>query len=106
MKRIDLEEMDLDALWALHLEVARFLSAKIQAERELLEERLAQLRSQMNSRKERRYYPPAAPKYRNPDKPSETWAGRGKQPTWLQAKLRSGRQIEDFAIHRSQKRYA
>lgn len=24
-----------------------------------------------------------APKYRNPGNPSETWTGRGKQPTWL-----------------------
>lgn len=24
-----------------------------------------------------------AAKYRNPSNPSETWAGRGKQPTWL-----------------------
>lgn len=26
---------------------------------------------------------PGAPKYRNPDDPTQTWAGRGKRPGWL-----------------------
>ena len=26
---------------------------------------------------------PAAPKYRNPNKSSQTWTGRGKAPVWL-----------------------
>ena len=39
-----------------------------------------------------------APKYRNPAKPSETWAGRGKPPRWMAAELKKGRKIEDFAI--------
>ena len=46
----------------------------------------------------RRPYPPVSPKYRNPDQPSETWSGRGKQPRWLVAQLRLGKRIEDFSI--------
>jgi DNA-binding protein H-NS len=39
-----------------------------------------------------------APKYRNPENPSETWAGRGLQPRWLAAALKSGKKLEDFSI--------
>ena len=39
-----------------------------------------------------------APKYRNPANPSETWAGRGKQPRWLAAQTAAGRKLEDFLI--------
>jgi DNA-binding protein H-NS len=39
-----------------------------------------------------------APKYRNPDNPSETWTGRGRQPRWLAAKLSKGGKIADFTI--------
>lgn len=46
----------------------------------------------------RRPYPTVFPKYRNPEQPSETWAGRGKTPRWLTAQLESGRRIDDFKI--------
>ena len=39
-----------------------------------------------------------APKYRNPAKPTETWAGRGKPPRWLAAELKKGKKLTDFAI--------
>ena len=39
-----------------------------------------------------------APKYRNPAKPAETWAARGKQPGWLAAEIAKGRKLEEFAI--------
>jgi DNA-binding protein H-NS len=39
-----------------------------------------------------------APKYRNPAKPTETWAGRGKPPRWMAAELKKGKKISDFAI--------
>ena len=38
------------------------------------------------------------PKYRNPSKPSETWAGRGRQPRWLAHELSKGKNIESFLI--------
>jgi DNA-binding protein H-NS len=46
----------------------------------------------------RRPYPAVVPKYRNPEQPSETWAGRGKTPRWLTAQLNSGKRIDDFRI--------
>ncbi|TZF91264.1 H-NS family nucleoid-associated regulatory protein [Cognatilysobacter lacus] len=39
-----------------------------------------------------------APKYRNPENASETWAGRGKQPRWLQAHTDKGRALDEFLI--------
>jgi DNA-binding protein H-NS len=39
-----------------------------------------------------------APKYRNPDNPAETWAGRGQQPKWLASRISQGRTLEDFLI--------
>ena len=39
-----------------------------------------------------------APKYRNPENPSETWAGRGLAPRWLTAAIKGGKKREDFLI--------
>jgi hypothetical protein len=39
-----------------------------------------------------------APKYRNPENPAETCAGRGLKPRWLTAAIKGGKDIEDFAV--------
>jgi DNA-binding protein H-NS len=39
-----------------------------------------------------------AVKYRNPNNPEETWAGRGRQPKWLVAALKKGANVDDFAV--------
>jgi DNA-binding protein H-NS len=39
-----------------------------------------------------------AAKYRNPEDPSQTWSGRGRQPKWFKDGLASGRPASDFAI--------
>jgi H-NS histone family len=39
-----------------------------------------------------------APKYRNPENPAETWAGRGLRPWWLVAAIKGGKKLEDFTI--------
>jgi DNA-binding protein H-NS len=41
------------------------------------------------------------PKYRNPADPTQTWAGRGMQPKWVAAALRSGSSLEDLMVNRS-----
>jgi|SRR4051812_14606967 DNA-binding protein H-NS len=38
------------------------------------------------------------PKYRNPDKKSETWTGRGRMPLWMTAQVKKGKKPADFAI--------
>ena len=41
---------------------------------------------------------PSKPKYRDPAKPENTWAGKGKQPGWLKEKLESGASLDDFLV--------
>lgn len=42
--------------------------------------------------------PKAAPKYRNPENPEETWSGRGRKPQWIHAALTKGLDISDLEI--------
>ncbi|HIQ40876.1 MAG TPA: H-NS histone family protein [Sulfurivirga caldicuralii] len=41
---------------------------------------------------------PVPPKYRNPNNPSETWTGRGRQPKWVTALLSQGYTLEQLKI--------
>ncbi len=107
-KKLELESMSLDDLWSLHEKISAILTARIKAEKQELEKRLAVLdrgvgavvrpgEAQLNVAKRRRKYPRVLPKYRNPQT-SETWSGRGKLPRWLVAAKKSGRKIEEFRI--------
>jgi len=104
MKPHDLKSMSVEELWSLHELVSAALAGKIQAETAKLDRRLRQLGLSAVSHNgkrmghARRPYPLVYPKYRNPAEPSQTWAGRGKQPRWLTAQLRSGKQLNDFRI--------
>ena len=113
-KKSDLNGMSVDEMWRLHEEIGRVLSVRLTSERRELEKRLAQLRREkevrrplqgetlsadVKPRSARRKYPRVFPKYRNPNKPSETWSGRGKQPRWLAAALNAGHRIEEFLIN-------
>jgi DNA-binding protein H-NS len=102
----DLDGMSIEELWALHVELGNVLAHKIATEKRQLERRLGMLqatsRSSQSPGRERRPYPQVFPKYRNPLKPSETWAGRGKLPRWLKAELQSGKKIDDFRIHNAE----
>jgi len=103
VKQARLKLMSSDELWILRQEVSASLAAKLTAEKALVEKRLTQLKQvgvepKVGAPERRRLYPPVLPKFRNPDEPSETWAGRGKQPRWLRKQLGSGRLIDDFRI--------
>ena len=103
MNQNDLKSMSTDELWALHEEIASKLAATLLEEKRVLEVRLKQLEGGIEAERAssptgRRPYPTVVPKFRNPDRPSETWAGRGKTPRWLAAKLKSGNRIDDFRI--------
>ena len=92
MKPYDLKLMSVDELCSLNELVVSILACKMSAEKARLDERLHQLSHA------RRPYPKVFPRFRNPAKPSETWAGRGKKPGWLTAQLKSGKRIDDFRI--------
>jgi DNA-binding protein H-NS len=99
---LDLESMSVDQLWSLYDTIASILARKIAIEKERLEQCVRKLGlSGTDTTKpsaKRRRYPKVRPKYRNPDRPSETWAGRGKRPRWLNSQLQSGNKLEDFQI--------
>jgi DNA-binding protein H-NS len=99
VKNNDLAMMSADELWSLHEEVGTILSAKLDAEKQELERRLARLKGRTEHKlKARRPYPKVRQKYSNPDSPSETWSGRGKQPRWVRAQLVSGKKVDDLLI--------
>jgi DNA-binding protein H-NS len=116
--KFKISTLSMDELWALHEEVGNLLSEKIANEKRQLEERLAKLNggiiAKMNRpdpqapgrRKVRRKYPPVLPKFQNPSDPSETWAGRGKQPRWLVSQLKAGKKVNDFLINRAKRKRA
>lgn len=98
MKIDALKEMPVNDLWALHERTIAILSSKISEQKARLDERLKDLTAGPSIERSRRYYPPVLPKFRNPVRPSETWAGRGKLPRWLSLELESGRQLDEFKI--------
>jgi DNA-binding protein H-NS len=101
VKNNDLAMMTTAALWSLREELDAILATKLDAEKQELERRLARLNGRVEQKqKARRPYPKVPPKYRNPERPSETWSGRGKQPRWVGAHLRSGMKVDDLLIVR------
>jgi DNA-binding protein H-NS len=112
--KLDLKSLSIEELWVLHEEIATTLSDKIMIEKRGLEERLARLKGGPVEKAtttrvpapERRKYPPVPAKFQNPSNPSETWAGRGKQPRWLVSQIKAGKKINDFLINRSKRQSA
>jgi len=108
MKRCDFKSMSTDQLWTLHEKITAILVAKITAEKAQLDQRLCELNQGVRSKTDgahtdraRRPYPKVFPKFQNPARPFETWAGRGKKPRWLTAQLNSGNRMDDFRIHQA-----
>jgi DNA-binding protein H-NS len=105
----NLKSMSVDKLTKLREQVNAILGAKVAEERRTLEERLGELgRLTAVGSGSRRNGTGArgavAPKYRNPDNPAETWAGRGLKPRWLAAALQAGNKLEDFSIEAARKK--
>jgi len=42
--------------------------------------------------------PKAPPRYANPQDKSQTWSGRGRRPEWVNAALKSGKELSDLSI--------
>jgi DNA-binding protein H-NS len=97
-----LESRSVDELIALRQEISEILNAKVLEQRRSLESELAKLnRFRGSSRSTGDARKPVAPKYRNPENPSETWAGRGLKPRWLKSAIEGGKKLDDFLISRS-----
>ena len=102
MAKHDFERMPLNDLWSLHEQICSVLETKIKDEKRKLENRLDELNRKSVAApagaRQRRPYPKVQAKFRNPDDPSITWSGRGRQPRWLNKLLAAGRAIDDFRI--------
>jgi DNA-binding protein H-NS len=101
---MNLKSMSIDKLAKLKDQVDAILRIKVVDERRVLEAKLGTLSRVSTSKGVK---PGArgsvAPKYRNPENPSETWAGRGLTPRWLAAALKSGKKLEHFSIAQTAK---
>ena len=99
-----LKTMPIAKLQALRSQIEAAISAKVIERRRELEAQLSKLsgsggrgeKATKFGRGGRRGA--VAPKYRNPENPAETWAGRGLKPRWLTAAMKGGKSFEDFAI--------
>jgi DNA-binding protein H-NS len=100
---MNFKSMSIDRLSKLRDQIDDIINSKIVEERRAVQEKLTKLnhyganggrkgggRGGVRGR--------VAPKYRNPENPAETWAGRGLKPRWLAAALKSGKKLEDFSI--------
>lgn len=106
MDGLNLKSMSVDDLLVLRDRITETLSSRVEAERRDLETRLARLQ-RVDIREPQRLARGGrvigrraivAPKYCNPDNPSETWSGRGRQPRWLTAALKTGKKLRDFEV--------
>jgi DNA-binding protein H-NS len=101
---MNLKSMSIDALVGLRGKIDAVLGTKVAEERRSLESELVKLsRVEMGGGRSKAAFGrgvrgKVAPKYRNPENPSETWAGRGLKPRWLAAALKSGKKLDDFVI--------
>ena len=92
-----LKSMSIEKLVALKDQIEAMLSSKVVEQRRALESELAKLGrfqgGKSGSKLARGFGArgAVAPKYRNPENPAETWAGRGLKPRWLAAAIKSGK---------------
>jgi DNA-binding protein H-NS len=96
-----LKSMSVAKLQDLKSQVEAAISEKVRARRQELESELSELAGYSGSGRRGRpggRMGQVAPKYRNPDNPAETWAGRGLKPRWLTAAIKTGKKLEDFTI--------
>jgi DNA-binding protein H-NS len=94
MARVNVDKMSLKQLVDLEAKLNSAIPAARERERAKVKQEMAvlaekhgfSLRDLMGGRKGKL----SAPKYANPDDPSQTWTGRGRKPNWLIAKVKKG----------------
>src|SRR5271169_515068 len=95
-----LKSISIEKLVALRGQVEAALSSKVLEQRRALESELSRL-GRFEGRKSSSKVARGggvAPKYRNPENPAETWAGRGLKPRWLASAIKGGKELDDFLI--------
>jgi DNA-binding protein H-NS len=93
-----LKSMSIEKLMKLKSDVEAMLTQKVSEQRHSLQQELTKLGGYTGGKKARGSPRGAvAPKYRHPET-GETWSGRGLNPRWLTAAIKSGKSLESFAI--------
>jgi DNA-binding protein H-NS len=101
---MNLRSMSITRLTDLRDRVEAALASKVIDQRRTIESELAKLNRLQGAKTLRKsgsgfgLRGPVAPKYRNPQNPAETWAGRGLRPKWLTAAMKGGKSADDFLI--------
>ena len=104
MARVNVDRMTVKELLALEVKLQKAIALARKRERTNVKQELAALAEKrgftlselVDGRSKRKS---VAPKYANPDDPSETWAGRGRKPLWLVAKMKKkGAKLQQFAL--------
>jgi DNA-binding protein H-NS len=101
---MNLKAMSISRLTDLRHRIEGVLASKVIDQRRAIESELAKLGRLQGAKTLRKIGSgfglrgPVAPKYRNPQNPEETWAGRGLRPKWLTAAIKGGKSADDFLI--------
>jgi DNA-binding protein H-NS len=97
-----LKTMSVAKLQDLQSKIEAAISAKVTERRRELESELSKLAGFAGGGRAKSgrggRMGSVAPKYRNPENPTDTWAGRGLKPRWLTAAIKSGKKLDDFLI--------
>src|SRR5216684_4461759 len=102
--QMNLKSMSISRLTDLRHRVEEALASKVIDQRRALESELGKLNRLQGAKTLRKngsgfgVRGPVPPKYRNPQNPDETWAGRGLRPKWLTAAIKGGKSADDFLI--------
>jgi len=106
MPNINLDKLSLTELKKLHQDVEgaikSFEERNLLKAREELETRAKELGVTLDmvagvkSRQKKKT--PAKPKFRHPENPDLTWAGRGRKPTWFVEAIEGGLSEDDMKI--------
>jgi DNA-binding protein H-NS len=102
---MDLSKMNRDDLRTLQKQVAKELESRERQQKEDAIRKIQQIAAEagisledVTGTRRGKKKTSAEARYRDPDNPSNTWAGRGRKPKWLEEKLGKGKNIEDFAV--------
>jgi DNA-binding protein H-NS len=108
---IDLDTLSLQELKQLHSQVGGLIAsyevtrrkeavAKLEALARELGYSLAELAGAETKRPRSgaKSKSTGAPKYANPEDPSQTWSGKGRRPAWMTAALEAGTPLEAIKL--------
>jgi len=94
---VDLSDYNLGELKGLLFEVGQAIKERQQRDVADARERIMTIARGAGMPAERLLDGAAVlPRYRNPDDPSQTWSGRGRQPKWVAEALAGGRTLDEL----------